>query len=192
MAGLPEDLRVAVGFSVTLSGQLVQAAVTLLTVQGAYVAYALASRDTKCGFEVAAGLAFLVFIFSIYFSGKGVTAARNAGFLGAWDLNAGKSYFNLQASLLLAGVVLLIVMIFLSGNSKESDVAKKLEAMSLASSSLDSKIAALSRRLEEGKTVNTQSLETLRLEVNSLRDSVTALSQSIAEERTAKATKVQP
>lgn len=172
MTGPLEDFRIAVGFSVTLSGQLVQAAVTLLTVQGAYVAYVLTSRETKPPFELFAILAFLVFILSIYFSGKGVTAARNAGFAGKWSLDAGKSYFNAQASLLVVGVALLAAMIFFSGSSKDSDMARKLAEISQANALLNSKIVALSLRVEEVRAADAQSLSILESEVHALHDSV--------------------
>jgi hypothetical protein len=186
MSELPEDMRIAVGFSVTLSGQLVQAAVTLLTVQGAYVAYALASRETKPGFELMAGLAVLVFILSIYFSGKGVTAARNAGAIGAWKLDAGQSYFNKQALFLIIGVVLLTVMIFFSGNSKETDVTRKLTELSKSNALLDSKITALSLRVEAEEAFNSKSLLTLKSEVDVLRNSLAAASAATSAKGHAK------
>jgi hypothetical protein len=189
MAGAPEDYRIAVGFSVTLSGQLVQAAVTLLTVQGAYVAYALASRETKCGFELIAILAFFTFIVSIYFSGKGVTEARNAGFEGKWGPDAGKAYFNKQAILLLAGVAFLVAMLFLSGNSKESDSTRKLAEFSQVVSTLDTKMKALSLRVDEGRAIDAQALTDMKSDMTSLRQSVAVASKMAAVKRSSKATK---
>ncbi|MDZ7856516.1 hypothetical protein [Sphaerotilus sp.] len=73
---MKEDLRTAVSLSVTLSGQLVQATVSLLTAQVAYVAYALASRETvPVYFEGTAFFTLLFFIGSIYLSGRAITRA---------------------------------------------------------------------------------------------------------------------
>lgn len=104
----------------------------MLTVEGAYIAYALVSRDTHVAFNTLALLAALSFVVSIFLAGKGITAARDAGFDGNWSKTAGKTLFNLQAVSLVIGLVLLATMLFLSGAPKESEYQKKLADMSAA------------------------------------------------------------
>ncbi len=130
MPAVPDDKRAAIGLSANLSGQLVQAAVAMLTGEGAYIAYALASRDTKTIFALAAAAAAISFVSSIYFSGCAVTESRNKGFDGDWLLDAGKKFYNLQALSLMVGLLMLAVMLVASGNSKDSDLQKKIDQMS--------------------------------------------------------------
>lgn len=145
----PEDKRTAVGLSTTLSGQLVQAAVAILTVEGAYIAYALVSRQTHTSFGFVAFLAAVAFVLSVYFSGKGITEARNAGFAGDWNLASGKKYFNLQTLSLMSGLVLFAAMLFLSGSSKESALESKIEALSEEVVRLHEELAQTRRQASE-------------------------------------------
>jgi outer membrane protein OmpA-like peptidoglycan-associated protein len=112
-----EDKRSAISFSVTLSSQLVTAALAMLTVEGAFVAFALSNRSVETGFTLFVLLAGVSFILSIVIAGKGITAARDAGFQGNWSLEAGKNYFNWQAILCLTGLVLFF------GASLQSNIA---------------------------------------------------------------------
>jgi hypothetical protein len=122
-----DDQRAAVGFSVTLSGQLIAASMATLAVEGAYVWYALGSRLTLAGFTVFAALAAVLIAVSIFKAGKGITKARNAGFAGTWNLAEGKRDFNAQATLLLGALLMLAVMFSLSGQSKESALERRVE-----------------------------------------------------------------
>lgn len=160
-----EDKRAAIGLSTNLSGQLVQAAVAILTVEGAYIAYALVSRETHSAFGVVAFSAAVAFVLSVYFSGKGITEARNSGFLGDWNLSSGKAYFNLQTLSLITGLVLLAAMLFLSGNSKESTLEARVDALS-------SEVGRLKISLDESRKISTEETSKLsaRLDAESSKN----------------------
>ncbi len=129
-----------------------QAAVTMLTVEGAYIAYALVSRDTQPAFNLLAFLSAVAFVVSVFLSGKGITLARNKGFDGDWILEAGKSYFNAQALALIVGLVLLAAMLWSSGVPKESELQRKLAVTSALVDQLSQSSAAERARLADQVT----------------------------------------
>lgn len=179
MAATEEDKRAAIALSTNLSGQLVQAAVAMLTVEGAYIAYALVARDTSPHFNEVALLSAVAFVVSVFLSGKGITLARNAGFAGNWSLTAGKTYFNLQAILLIVALALLGWMLFLSGTPKESDAQQQI-------SKLSSDIAGI----QAGEAIQ---LAQFQRELNSLAETTRQLRVNLDEIRSAvKVTKVPP
>lgn len=149
MPSTDEDRRAAVALSTSLSGQLVQAAVTMLTVEGAYIAYALVARDTSAHFNLVALISALTFVISVFLSGKGITKARNAGFEGNWSLNAGKSHFNLQAISLIVALGLFGWMLFLSGTPKDSDTHQQLVKLNAELARLQTDAARQSSRLQD-------------------------------------------
>lgn len=122
-----DDQRAAVGFSVTLSSQLIAASMAMLAVEAAYLWYAMASRSPRIGFVIFAGLGALAILASIFVAGKGITNARNAGFDGQWNLAAGKQQFNLQAILLLLAILMLFVTFALSGPIRESALERRVD-----------------------------------------------------------------
>jgi outer membrane murein-binding lipoprotein Lpp len=124
-----EDKRSAISFSITLSSQLISAALAMLAVEGAYVGYALGSREPNILFVPLATVAAMAFIVSVFIAGKAITAARDAGFSGGWSLDAGKSQFNWQAVLLLVALGLLGATFLASGRSKESILEMKVEGL---------------------------------------------------------------
>jgi hypothetical protein len=136
-----DDKRAAIAFSVTLSGQLVTAGLAMMAVEGAFVSYALGSRIIGTSFVVAAAIAALMFISSIFMAGKGITAARNAGFQGNWDLAAGKTRFNLQATFLLLGLTSLVVMFLASGPSKQSEIESRVTKLEIDMKTLRQTVA---------------------------------------------------
>lgn len=147
MSATQDDKRTAVGLSTNLSGQLVQAAVTMLTVEGAYVAYALVSRETHSLFGAVSFFAALAFVASVYLSGKAITKARNSGFTGNWDIHAGKQDYGLQAFALIVGLMLLAATLALSGKPKESDLQRRVDDISLAMENLRRESTAERERL---------------------------------------------
>ena len=124
-----EDQRAAVGFSITLSGQLIAAAMATLAVECAYVSYALGARVVPYYFFIVGGLAGVLIVVSIMKGGKGITKARNAGFAANWSLEEGKKEFNAQALSLTGAVIFLAIAFFNSGVPKEPNVEQKLEAL---------------------------------------------------------------
>ena len=124
-----DNKRTAVGFSVTLSSQLIGAALAVLTIEGAFVAFALGNRLVPIGFEIIAGAAAFFFIVSIIAAGKGITSARNSGFEGGWSLEKGKTQFNLQAYSCIFGLVLVFVTFMRSGEPRELVLESRIEML---------------------------------------------------------------
>jgi len=117
-----EDKRRAVEITVTLSSQLITAALAMLAIEGAYVAYALSERSVTSIFLWAAALSGLSFISSIFIAGKGITEARNSGFAGAWDIQVARRKFNWQAITLLIALLLFAGTAVLSGPTRHDQV----------------------------------------------------------------------
>ncbi|MBZ5521187.1 MAG: hypothetical protein LAP21_02905 [Acidobacteriia bacterium] len=165
-----EDERAAVAFSVTLSSQLISASMATLAVEGAYVWYALGSRLTSAGFLIFAALAGLLISCSIFSGGKGITAARNAGFNANWSLTAGKSEFNLQGILLLGALVMLTIMFCLSGQGKESALEKRIQGLELQTNTLRQELSAQSSDHRVESKAIADKLATISIEVQKVRD----------------------
>ena len=140
-----EDKRTAVGISVTLSGQLITAALAMLAVEGAFVAFALGNRNVVGGFRWLSGLTAILFILSIFVAGKGITKARNDGFNGAWNLQTTKNHFNWQAILCVLGLASFFVTLLLSGGPKKSEIEAKLEKFGKQISTVESQIQTISK-----------------------------------------------
>lgn len=124
-----EDERAAVGFSITLSGQLIAASMAVLAAEGAFVWYALGSRLPGTWFIISAALTASLVAASIFQAGRGITKARNAGFRGAWNLNEGRWEFNSQAILLFVALLMLAITFSLSGSSKDSALEQSVEKL---------------------------------------------------------------
>ena len=159
-----EDQRVAVGFSITLSGQLIAAAMATLAVGCAYVSYALGARVVPFYFFLVMGAAGLLIFVSIVRGGKGITKARNAGFNANWDLSEGKKEFNSQALCLASALVLFAVGFSLSGPSKEPRAEQKLEALCQQTEMLRKEIES-HRSLDSAATGIENEIRQIRLQL---------------------------
>ncbi|HEX8948369.1 MAG TPA: hypothetical protein VF790_05365 [Dissulfurispiraceae bacterium] len=124
-----EDRRTAVGMSVTLSSQLIAASLAMLAIEGGYVAYVLGNRQPSRWFVFLAIIAGVSFIASIVIAGKAITASRNAGFDGRWNLDSGRNFYRLQAAMCYAGLLLFGIMLFLSGKPAKDVLAEKMEKL---------------------------------------------------------------
>lgn len=155
---MSEDQHAAVGISVTLSGQLSAAALAMIAVVGAFTTFLVDKRVTGATFGWLIFLCILFFAASIYFGGKGVTAARNDGFTGHWKLSAGKNWFNGQALTSLLGLIVFGLAIVLSGKAKDdpmqgalNDIASNVGALTakmtelIAQQKLDQQFAQLAQ-----------------------------------------------
>jgi len=164
-----EDKRSAIGFSITLSSQLIAAALAMLAVEGAYVAYALGSREPNTIFVPLASLAAVAFIISVFIAGKAITAARDAGFSGGWSLDAGKSQFNWQALLLLVALGLLGATFLASGRSKESILETKVEGLRNDIQRLETQLKVLPVEHQKAKQHLEQQIRSLTDELRRFR-----------------------
>ncbi|MEY2490448.1 MAG: hypothetical protein QOC70_2390 [Verrucomicrobiota bacterium] len=159
-----EDQRAAVGFSITLSGQLIAAAMATLAVGCAYVSYALGARVVPFYFFLVMGAAGLLIFASIVKGGKGITKARNAGFNANWDLNEGKKEFNSQAISLAGALILIAVGFFLSGPNKEPRTEQKLESLCQQTEMLRKEIES-HRSLDSAATGIENEIRQIRLQL---------------------------
>ncbi len=114
-----EDQRAAANISVTLSGQLIAAALAMLAIEGAVLSFVYASRTTGYWFLALIILAAISFIGSIYVAGKGMTVLRNKGYEGTWELNRSKSHFNWQAIFCIIGLSCFFSSAFFIGQPKK-------------------------------------------------------------------------
>lgn len=114
------DKQKAVGITVTLSSQLIAAALAVLAVEGAFAAYALAERSVRPEFPWVISISALFFVVSIFVAGKGITEARDAGFEGSWDISVGRNKFNWQAICLVLGLLLFAIAAATSGATGKS------------------------------------------------------------------------
>jgi hypothetical protein len=89
-----EDQRSAANISVTLSGQLIVAALAMLAIEGAVLSFVYSDRKTTYLFSILIIVAAICFIGSIFVSGKGITVLRNKGYDGNWELKSSKDQFN--------------------------------------------------------------------------------------------------
>jgi hypothetical protein len=140
-----EDKRTAVGISVTLSSQLITAALAMLAIEGAFVAFALGNRNVIGGFLCLSVLTAILFILSIFIAGKGITKARNEGFKGTWKLEAGENHFNWQAILCILGLASFMATLLLSGGPRESEIEARIEKFGKQISTVESQIQTISK-----------------------------------------------
>ena len=157
----PEDKRQAVNMAAGLSGQLITAALGMIALQGAYVAFAADKK--QCGFWFWALMlaAFLIFVASIFCAGKGTAKLYKDGFAGKWNPDSGKGLFNAQAGLCLAGILLFIAAVSVARHDKlssaeptqnrfDSNVQTQLEELKKQVGQLQQQILELKPRVGLG------------------------------------------
>lgn len=143
-----EDKRAAVGISITLTTQLISAALAMLSVEGAYIVFALGSRNViHPWFELTATLTAISLVMSIYSGGEGATKSRNSGFLGNWDLSNGKNEFNKQALFCCAGIFLFAITLLLSGSSQQSSLEKSVSSLERQIKILDMSVEQIQSKI---------------------------------------------
>ena len=171
MLGKSEDRKSAVQMGVTLSSQIIQAALTILTIEVVYIAYVLPNRDTSIWFVLSAIAAFICFIVSIFIAGKAITRCRDYGFEGKWNISSSKNSFNYQALFCLVGLFFLGLTVVLSGNSKEIDLNRKFNNLENNYIKITSQLEILTT---EKKNIN-NSLEKIKIDMENSKKSVEQL-----------------
>lgn len=127
-----EDKRQAVNMAAALSGQLITAALGMIALQGAYVAFADDKKQCGLWFWLLMLVAFVGFVASVFCGGKGTAALYKPGAEGRWDYALGKKSFNKQAGFCLFGILLFIIAVCVARSDKSSDaeaVQKQLETV---------------------------------------------------------------
>lgn len=145
-----DDTRAAANITVSLSTQLIAAALAMLAAEGAFIAFVLGNRQVHWHFYLLALLTFLAFAGSIYFGGSGLHATRVAVFDGSWELATGIKSFVGQTLSAIAGILLFVVL-FVSGLSApaKDDVADKLTTLNERIETLDGRIKTLSTEIKQ-------------------------------------------
>ncbi|TET47494.1 hypothetical protein E3J62_01300 [candidate division TA06 bacterium] len=142
-----EDKRTAVGMSVTLSVQLIGAALAMLTIEAAYVAFVLASRDITGLFVLFGFVTAILFILSIVIAGLGITESRNSGYSGSWRLDVGRKFFNWQAILCLLGLVFLSFTFITGIGAGAPEIESRFSELEERMSSVESRLDSLSSEI---------------------------------------------
>jgi hypothetical protein len=155
-----ENQRTAIGISVTLSCQIIAAALAMIPVVCAFATFLADKRTPGAVFYWLVGLSIFLFVVSIFSGGRGVTAARNAGFNQNWTLREGKGWFNCQAITCFLGLLLFGLAVFWPANAKEEPIEKPLAAVVSKLDLLASKMAELAaqQKVDRGFV---QSIQTL-------------------------------
>lgn len=117
-----ENQRFAVDIGVTLSGNLINACLTMLTIVGAIFIFIIEKRTTSPFFYILISLSFLSFIFSVICGGKGIDAARKKAVKDKLKLKYTKKHFNIQAITCLFGVLFFIGSIFCTTEKQDETV----------------------------------------------------------------------
>jgi hypothetical protein len=157
----PEDQRTAAGMTVTLSSQLIAAALGMLALEGAYVAFVLGTRVVAPWFGLIAVVSGSCFIASIFVAGKGITKVRDGGFDGQWSITEGKGLFNSQAILCLLGLALFLFAILWRGKPVENSVQQSLDRLNRRLSAIEGLVDLHERSRQDVQ----KELERLRLEI---------------------------
>lgn len=178
MTATDEDRRKAVEITITLSGRLVTAALTMLTVEGAFAAYAHAERDVGVGFLLGVILSALSFVLSIVIAGHGITKSRNSGYKGNWDIAVGKNHFNWQAITLIIGLALFAASISVIGAPKEGVIERAVFDMQNQIGHIEAKLEELSADLGE----KSEDLDALGSGLEDLRHDLETLQEAISAE----------
>jgi hypothetical protein len=169
------DKRRAVEITVTLSSQLIAAALAMLAVEGALVTYALAERVVHPAFPWVISISFLSFAASIFVAGKGITEARDKGFEGKWHTLIGRNKFNWQAICLLIGLSLFAISAAVSGPTRKTLIDEQLHDMQAEVCGLKTQVEGFE---QEFRIIATEVAEQ-RLAVDSVQEELGELSELV-------------
>jgi len=125
------DKKDAVTIGVTLSTQIIAASLTMIAVIGAFATFIIDKREVGIFYYIIIGLAFILFVISIFLGGKGIDKARKGGFDGNWSLTETKQLFSWQSLTALLGVVLFSLSVFI-GTEKTEELKKQINNQSNA------------------------------------------------------------
>lgn len=104
----------------TISTLLITAALTMITVIGAFAVFIIDKREIGLLFYIVIGLAFFCFVVSIFLGGQGLS--------GKGADKSPNPFFDWQAKMALMGVILFCISIFL-GKEKPDELEKKVDML---------------------------------------------------------------
>lgn len=173
-----EDQKSAVGFAINLSGQIVTAALAMLAIQFAYIAFALGNRSVGAGFYITSSLSVIFYVISIFLAGRGIATSYSQGANGNWDIAHGDSLFNFQAYSCLLGIALFFISIFFSYQPKQSVIQEKIVTIDNRIEELSEKMSILNYNTEklndEFAKISINS-EKISLEISNLQKAILEL-----------------
>lgn len=164
-----EDRRTAAGISVSLSSQLISAALAMLAIEGAVVVFVVGERNPNPIFWIVAVCSFVAFVVSIFVAGKGITKDRDNGANGNWNTNEASKLYNAQAISCLIGLILFIVSFSLIGKSQDFELREEL-------AKLRTDLYQLSRDITQKTQSQQDSIELLKMGNSLLGDKLNKLS----------------
>ena len=125
--GLMENKRFAIDIGVNLSGQLINASLSMLAIIGALFIFIIDKREISMFFYILMAISFLSFVISIFLGGKGINKIREKSFKDKLDLKCSKDFFNYQAILCIIGILTcLLSFLFTQKNDAELNQIKVL------------------------------------------------------------------
>jgi hypothetical protein len=120
-----ENVRAAAGIAASLSSQVMAAALTMLTILGAFVVLVLDKREADLGFIITTICAFVLFVVVLILGGNGVAGLYNQLTTGSWVPAETRTSFNSQAWCAVVGLVAFALSVLFSFSlperSSESD-----------------------------------------------------------------------
>jgi hypothetical protein len=157
---LNEDQRSAAGLAVGLSGQVSAAALTMLTVLGAFVLLVLDKREANWWFVIVTIVTFALFLTVAVIGGRATRDLYYAVAAGNWQPSTSKSAFNVQAISGLLALIAFALSIAVSFELPEKSDAVAVSPRTIepapawgdTTAAIRAAVAALSVRLDSIET----------------------------------------
>lgn len=148
-----ENKRFAIDIGVNLSGQLINASLSMLAIIGALFIFIIDKRETSIGFYLLMSISFLSFVVSIFLGGKGINKIRNKSFKDKLKLKYSKKFFNFQAILCIVGILTCLLSFAFTKKSEEDlnqvkELNKNLEIIIDSNFEQKNKIKSLENKIK--------------------------------------------
>ncbi|WP_339884657.1 hypothetical protein [Polaribacter vadi] len=114
-----ENKRFALDIGVNLSGQLINASLSMLAIIGALFIFIIDKRETSSVFYILMSISFISFVISVFLGGKGINKVREESFQGILELNYSKKFFNFQAFFCIVGILTCLGSFIFTNKSEE-------------------------------------------------------------------------
>lgn len=103
-----------------ISTQIITASLTMITVIGAFAVFIIEKREINYWYYIIIGLAFICFILSIIFGGKGLSTQDTA--------TGYNKFYNWQTRTAILGIIMFCASIFF-GNEKTNETDEKIDKL---------------------------------------------------------------
>jgi hypothetical protein len=140
-----DKTRQAAGIAVTLSTQLVGAALTMVTLVAAFVTFFLDKRRPGIGFTILALIAVSLFIAGIVIGGKGIANVYREVATGTWEPQHSRRAFNLQAWATILAIGFAISLAF-SGGRQTRDTERAIDSLRSTQQTQSEQLGVLENR----------------------------------------------